>query len=838
MASPLAFFRRHNKILLAILTAITVLTFTVGGVIMQFFQGRAPSGTTVDVKEVVATWDGGSIKEGELQRARRRRETVAAVLAQIDRMRIERATDSFPKAPQLLLGTSDQQIVLGEILADRAEDMGIRVTDADVNAYLTLYSDELVAPEEIAGVFRKFTGGEMQSSDFFDRMKKELAILQAYLAYQSAQPAVTPADAWEAYLRTSRQVQATVVPFPVKDYLAEVKEEPSRAEISRYYEKYKTEYKDPLSWEAGFRRPYEAKFGYFHAEFADFLERAKQQVTDEQVRAAYDEAIARGEFRELDLPSVDEDPLPLPGAGAAPSADEAPSGDTPLPPAETAPPAEGTPPGEPAPEATPPGDAAPESTPAPESSAPEETTAPETPSAETPSEEPAPPVEEVPGETTPPAETPEESASLKPADSRLFVVLQDENQPATDEPAAEPAVSEAPAADASAGEDAAATTAPPSGAVIVGSPDLKAQPPAPPGAAASGTGTTPAAGAPASEPKFKPFEEVADDLRLRLARPIAQKAMLEAVKKASAAVNEYSQRVAVAAVTEEALPARPNFRHIASTLGLTYAETPAINAFATRTDEGKDYYPLITAREMDFTQPMQGQQFGYKTFSQVAFVPGAPLFAPTTLFVENQFNPSDAYVFWKTEEHPAEVPPLDEIRDEVVEAWKLEKARDLAKAAAEKAAQEANAKAASLKPNAEGTRESALLALYPKKAKSAGQFTFLPHQFDPTAGEISNVENAGPDLRQAIFSLREGEVNFAANNDRSIYYLVEVTKDMQPPAQTVDRFLATPTQFLMQMIQPSLMGERQNFQYEVVQEMTERVGLEWKRPPADQSARR
>ncbi|HEV7282176.1 MAG TPA: SurA N-terminal domain-containing protein [Pirellulaceae bacterium] len=875
MASPLSFFRRHMKILLVILTAITVLTFTVGGVVMQFFQGRAPS-ESFDPEQVVATWDGGTITEGELVRARRRREVVASVLAQIDRMRTERATDSFPKAPQLLLGTSDEQIVLDEVMAERAEEMGIRVTDADVNAYLTLYSDELVSPEEISQTFRKFTGGEMQSSDFFDRMRKELAILQMYLAYQSAQPAVTPAAAWEAYLRSSRQVQAAVVPFPVEDYLAEVKEEPSRADLANYYEKYKTEYRNPLSYEVGFRRPYEAKFGYFHANFEDFLERAKQQVSDGEVRAAYEEAIARGEFRELDLPSVDEDPLPLPGEGATPPAGDTPPGDTPLPPAETVPPAEPAP-GDSSPEST-----TPESDPAPEGESPEGTTPegsmPEESSAESPAGEDAPgepatPIEEVPGESTPPAETPEENASLTVADDRLFVVLQEEEgQPANEQPsddapesgtpAIEEASPEAPAGDMpaegtlagdeSATDDPAATPAPPSGAVIVGSPDPNGQAPAPPGAAASvsGTtpsGTTPAAGAPAagapaadatSPPKFKPFEEVADDLRLRLARPISQQAMMQAVQKASDQIDEYARRLAVASATDETLPARPNFRHIASTLGLKYAETPSINAFATRTDEGKPYYPLITAREMDFTQPMQGQQFNYKTFAQAAFVPGAPLFEPTTLFVENRFNPSDAYVFWKTEQHPAEVPPLEEIRDEVVQAWKLEKARELAKAAAEKAAQEANAKAASLKPNAEGARESALTALYPKKAKNAGQFTFLPHQFDPTAGEIANVENAGPELRQAIFTLREGEVSYGPNADRSVYYLVEVTKDMQPPAQTVDRFLAVPNQFLMQMIQPSLMGERQNFQFEVFREMTDQVDLEWKRPPAEQNARR
>ena len=455
MASPLSFFRRHMKILLVILTAITVLTFTVGGVMLQFFQGRAPSADAYDPDQVVATWDGGSINEGELNRARRRREVVRSVLAQIDRMRVERATDSFPKAPQLLLGTSDEQVVLDEIMAERAEEMGIRVTDADVNAYLTLYSDELVSPEEISETFRKFTGGEMNSSDFFERMKKELAILQMYLAYQSAQPAITPAAAWEAYLRTSRQVQATVVPFPVEDYLDEVKEEPSRGEIAKYYERYKTEYRNPLSYEPGFRRPYEAKFGYFHADFDDFLERAKQQITEEEVRAAYEEAIARGEFRELDLPAVDEDPLPLPGEGTTPPAGETPPGDTPLPPAETVPPAE------PAPGETPQEPAPPESTPAPEGTAPEgtepegttpEESAPESTAGEDAPGDPAAPVEEVPGESAPPAETPEENVSRTVADDRLFVVLQEEEgQPAIEEdtdqetPAGEEPAAEAPA---------------------------------------------------------------------------------------------------------------------------------------------------------------------------------------------------------------------------------------------------------------------------------------------------------------------------------------------------------------------------------------------------------
>ncbi len=100
MSSPLHIFRRHQKILLAVFGVAIMITFTVGGIVMQY-QGTQRASRGDAVNPVRVTWVGGQIRQVELDRLRMRRQLVQAYLREIRTKTIARK--GKPKIPASLL---------------------------------------------------------------------------------------------------------------------------------------------------------------------------------------------------------------------------------------------------------------------------------------------------------------------------------------------------------------------------------------------------------------------------------------------------------------------------------------------------------------------------------------------------------------------------------------------------------------------------------------------------------------------------------------------------------------------------------------------------------------
>ena len=64
MASPLAAFRKYQKVLLAVFGVALMLVFTVGGLVSQYL-GASPQGPSDN--PVVVSWKDGQILESEMQ---------------------------------------------------------------------------------------------------------------------------------------------------------------------------------------------------------------------------------------------------------------------------------------------------------------------------------------------------------------------------------------------------------------------------------------------------------------------------------------------------------------------------------------------------------------------------------------------------------------------------------------------------------------------------------------------------------------------------------------------------------------------------------------------------
>ncbi len=108
----------------------------------------------------------------------------------------------------------------------------------------------------------------------------------------------------------------------------------------------------------------------------------------------------------------------------------------------------------------------------------------------------------------------------------------------------------------------------------------------------------------------------------------------------------------------------------AETAGIAYGTTPLID----RTEAESGSFDVIGRSRLGEDPFAESQNF-----AEVFFDPRAPLFDPYYKLSDPQGN---RYRAWKIRDVPARVPDLKEVHDEVVHAWKLEKARAKAEQAA------------------------------------------------------------------------------------------------------------------------------------------------------------
>ncbi|MBX6312402.1 MAG: hypothetical protein IRY99_05705, partial [Isosphaeraceae bacterium] len=113
----------------------------------------------------------------------------------------------------------------------------------------------------------------------------------------------------------------------------------------------------------------------------------------------------------------------------------------------------------------------------------------------------------------------------------------------------------------------------------------------------------------------------------------------------------------------------------AAKAGVTYEATPLL------TRDEAEHYGTISQATVGATQ-LRGET---RKFADVFFDTRTPLYDP----IELRDDRGRHYLAWKIEDAPPRVPPLDEIRAQVIAAWKMEQARPLARKAAEDLAEQA-----------------------------------------------------------------------------------------------------------------------------------------------------
>jgi hypothetical protein len=163
------------------------------------------------------------------------------------------------------------------------------------------------------------------------------------------------------------------------------------------------------------------------------------------------------------------------------------------------------------------------------------------------------------------------------------------------------------------------------------------------------------------------------------------------------------------------------------------------------------------------------------------------VFAAQGLYNPQQLPGAEQFLVWKTEEQPPYVPDFAEARPRVAARWKLEKARPLAKAEAERVAAEAKKAKGDPERNLEdaGKRFGVPIRLE-HVAKLVARPSAVPSRFGSKAFEpyrVPEYEVQYPtdDFTDKLLALKEpGEVTVLHDKPDATYYVAALTRRSEP----------------------------------------------------------
>jgi hypothetical protein len=784
VASPFTVFRRNQKVLLAIVGIGAMVAFVFLDPLMRYIGAPRQ-----EQNPVVVETNFGNLTRSELENLKYSRELVDRFLRQVAMQVIAaqigqgtydpRWMDSLAERQyqfwhQRLLGRSqgdtEQAAVETMVLARQAEQMGMVISDQAINDLL----EQMTADSINSADLEKIIAGLQPSrpisvARLFESIRTEMLASEYRQLFLQSMRDVPPAQRFEYYERLNRRANAEVMTLAVADFVAQVAD-PSDAELKHFYEKYKNDYPNPDSPEPGFKQPPRASFQYFKASVDGLAEKIKPEISEEEIKKYYEDN--KAQFRVFDLEKKEsEEGKPTEGEAKPEATEPKPEGEA----GEKG--AEERKPDEPAP-----------------SEKPEA----EKPEAEKPADDSAPQalapargmvrlvsaavVQEEPAAEAPPAD---KSAEAKPSDEKPADEKPAEDKPAEDKPAVEkPADESAPAdkpAEAKPGEE--------------------------------------------EPPRFEPLEKVRDTIRDSLARQKAAERIGEQFDELSAAMRRYTDELDLYETEKGTNPkAKPpvplDFAKLAEGKDVTAGELASVTAAeAAKADIGKAFRVVQNARtRMATTVPLV----------DFAFTEALPLYKAESV----QDNDNNAYLFWKTTDERAFVPPLDQIRPQVVQAWKMIKARQLARDRAKEYAAQARALK---KPLKELFANQANL-----KTADTGLFSWLTlgnvpagAGGEPRLSEVEGVDRPGTAFMEAVFDLEAGGIGVAANEPQDQVYVVRLVEFQPPMDELRDDFAReNPNRYMMAA------GDDQRAMYRAwLDGLNEQAGVHWVEQPGARGER-
>jgi hypothetical protein len=309
---------------------------------------------------------------------------------------------------------------------------------------------------------------------------------------------------------------------------------------------------------------------------------------------------------------------------------------------------------------------------------------------------------------------------------------------------------------------------------------------APEAAGPTGAIESPAATAPPKKPvEFQPLDEVRDEIRRQLAQVKVSQQMDELMNKLLGELTGVYTGYFGAVLNDEAAgkerPKPPeqltDLSKLATEHGLDFGKVGPVSQLELR------------ATPLGKTIPQEGQQV--PLFISL-FAKTAELFQPNLSFDPDYDRYlSNSYLTVKTSDTPARVPELSEVRTEVVRAWKLRKAAELALKHAEELAAKAKTSGQPLAEVLADEKNVTVTKTDPFAWLTAGSVSPDTQMLNPfRLSQPEGIVAVGPTLLRKVFTLGDGDVGAELNNDHTIAYVLRIAEHQDTPAELKQAFLA------------------------------------------------
>ena len=125
------------------------------------------------------------------------------------------------------------------LLARKAEQMGMRMTDDEITRFLQMLTNNSVTAERFSEILTAISGrrGGITRRQLYDALRTELLANRLSSGFTGSQQ-TTPAERWEAYQKLHSRASIEAISVAVADFLDKVAE-PDNTAVQTLYDNYK-----------------------------------------------------------------------------------------------------------------------------------------------------------------------------------------------------------------------------------------------------------------------------------------------------------------------------------------------------------------------------------------------------------------------------------------------------------------------------------------------------------------------------------------------------------------------------------------------------------------------
>jgi hypothetical protein len=152
----------------------------------------------------------------------------------------------------------------------------------------------------------------------------------------------------------------------------------------------------------------------------------------------------------------------------------------------------------------------------------------------------------------------------------------------------------------------------------------------------------------------------------------------------------------------------------------------------------------------------------------------------------------NAYLFWKINDVPESAPSLEDknVRQEVIHAWKLIQARQLAHKHAESLAEAASKTGATLKGALPDIPQDQIISPPPFSMFTEGSIPRGSSSAPPRLSEVEGAPMVGLDFMRVVFNMDINQIGLAMNAPQTVVYVVQLINYSPPQDVLWQIFLA------------------------------------------------